>query len=66
MIETSGAEVLANRERLLKALPSGEGLHGIITTDRADGLLYSHDTKIRSGGCRNRRARQTGMTLIEN
>ena len=40
MIETSGAEVLANRERLLKALPSGEGLHGIITTDRADGLLY--------------------------
>src|SRR5690606_9324962 len=40
MIETTGAEVLADRERLLKALISGEGLHGIVTTDRADGVLY--------------------------
>src|SRR5690554_1501480 len=40
MTEINGAEVLVDRERLFKALPSGEGLHGIITTDRADGVLY--------------------------
>lgn len=40
MSEVTGAEVLADRERLLWALPHGEGLHGIITTDRADDLLY--------------------------
>ena len=32
MSENTGAEVLADRERLLRALPRGEGLHGIITT----------------------------------
>tara|TARA_Y100001001_G_C7845093_1_gene252041 strand:- start:23 stop:406 length:384 start_codon:yes stop_codon:yes gene_type:complete len=36
----TGAEVLADRERLLRAIPLGEALHGIITTDRADGVLY--------------------------
>lgn len=36
----TGAEVLADRERLLKALPNSEGLHGIVTTDWADGTLY--------------------------
>ncbi|SNC62548.1 Phage integrase family protein [Marinobacter sp. es.048] len=36
----TGAEVLADRERLLKALPRGEGLHGIVTTDRAESVLY--------------------------
>lgn len=40
MSEVTGAEVLADRERLLRALPIGEGLHGIITTDWADGMLY--------------------------
>jgi len=40
MIEIAGAEVLADRERLLRALPRGEGLHGIITTDRAGKVLY--------------------------
>ncbi|MBK1851097.1 hypothetical protein FE845_07075 [Marinobacter sp. 1-4A] len=40
MREITGAEVLADRERLLRALPSGEGLHGIITTDRAGKVLY--------------------------
>ena len=40
MSEVTGAEVLADRERLLWALPHGEGLHGIITTDRADHVLY--------------------------
>ena len=41
MSKITGAEVLADRERLLRALPQGEGLHGIITTDRADGVLYA-------------------------
>jgi len=36
----TGAEVLADRERLLKSLPRGEGLHGIVTTDRAESVLY--------------------------
>lgn len=40
MSAITGAEVLADREVLLKALPSGEGLEGIVTTDRADGMLY--------------------------
>ncbi|MCK0165780.1 hypothetical protein [Marinobacter sp. S6332] len=40
MSKVAGAEVLADRERLLKALPSSEGLYGIVTTDRADGVLY--------------------------
>lgn len=40
MSAITGAEVLADREVLLKALPSGEGLEGIVTTDRADGVLY--------------------------
>lgn len=40
MSEVNGAEVLVDRERLLKALPGGEGLQGIVTTDRAEGLLY--------------------------
>tara|TARA_R110002074_G_scaffold351068_1_gene522147 strand:+ start:3380 stop:5233 length:1854 start_codon:yes stop_codon:yes gene_type:complete len=40
MIETTGAKVLADRERLLRALPHGEGFSGIITTDRADKVLY--------------------------
>jgi hypothetical protein len=35
MIEIAGAEVLADRERLLRALPRGEGLPGLITTDLA-------------------------------
>lgn len=40
MSTVTGAEVLADSVRLLKALPSGEGLHGIVTTDRAEGVLY--------------------------
>lgn len=40
MNTVTGAEVLADRERLLQALPRGEGLHGIVTTDRAEGVLY--------------------------
>lgn len=40
MSNVTGAEVLADRERLLKALPRGEGLQGIMTTDRAEGVLY--------------------------
>ncbi|MGC8120017.1 hypothetical protein [Marinobacter sp. VGCF2001] len=40
MSEITGAEVLADRERLLRSMPSGEGLHGIITTDRAAKVLY--------------------------
>ncbi|HDZ38302.1 MAG TPA: hypothetical protein ENH62_08465 [Marinobacter sp.] len=40
MSEVNGAEVLVDRERLLKALPGGEGLQGIVTTDRAEGVLY--------------------------
>jgi len=40
MSMVSKAKVLADRDRLRKALPSGEGLHGIVTTDRADGVLY--------------------------
>lgn len=40
MSTLTGAEVLADRERLLKALPRGEGLHGIVTTDRAESVLY--------------------------
>lgn len=40
MSTVTGAEVLADRERLLKALPRGEGLLGIVTTDWAEGVLY--------------------------
>jgi len=40
MSEVNGAEVLVDRERLLKAVPGGEGLQGIVTTDRAEGVLY--------------------------
>ena len=36
----TGAELLTDRERLLKALPGGEVLQGIMTTDRAEGALY--------------------------
>lgn len=40
MREITGAEVLAERERLLKTLPFDEEPRGIITTDRAAGKLY--------------------------
>ena len=40
MSMVSKAVVLADRQRLREALPSGEGLLGIVTTDRAEGVLY--------------------------